>query len=260
MCLILAAHDCCPGYRLVVAANRDEFHDRAAAPATVWDDHQHIFGGRDLAASGTWLAIDRSGRFATITNVRSGRAVPPSARSRGLIVNDFLTANSSAWEFARRLAVHGNDYAGFNVLVYDNELCWYSNRGPGPERLAPGIYTLSNALLDTAWGKTERLRAEFGHIVAAQSTQAATVDHLLAALRDETRAADHELPQTGIGTAMERALSSVFIRGDYYGTRCSTVILINEDDRLVFHERRYDAAGNSNGDTRVEFELIPPAS
>ncbi|MEQ8662750.1 MAG: NRDE family protein [Gammaproteobacteria bacterium] len=255
MCLLLVAHDCCPGYRLVVAANRDEFHDRPTAPAAAWDDRPHIIGGRDLEAGGSWLALDRRGRFATITNVRAGTP-QAGARSRGLIVTDFLDGAPGAAAYAAQLARDGDAYAGFNVLLHDGDtLCWYSNAaGHGPRTLARGIYTLSNALLDTAWPKTERLRAGFGDIVAATDREE-MITHLLTLLRDEARPPAGALPDTGVGHALERVLSAIFIAGSGYGTRCSTVILVDDHGQLTFHERRYDAAAHVSGDTRLAFEL-----
>jgi uncharacterized protein with NRDE domain len=258
MCLLLVAHDCCPGYRLLVAANRDEFHDRPTAAADWWDDRPHVLGGRDLEAGGSWLALDRRGRFATITNVRAGRIVP-GQRSRGLIVNDFLDGEADAATFSADLARDGAAYAGFNVLAYDGAaLTWYSNEAPAPRRLERGIYTLSNAQLDTAWPKTERLRAGFGDILGNVPEDIVTT--LLDLLRDDIAAHDHALPDTGIGLAMERVLSSIFIRGPRYGTRCSTVILIDDRGRLTFHERRYDRDAAAAGDTRIAFELPVPAA
>ncbi|MGE0485712.1 MAG: NRDE family protein [Gammaproteobacteria bacterium] len=258
MCLLLVAHDCCPGYRLLVAANRDEFHDRPTAAAEWWDDRPTTLGGRDLEAGGTWLALDRRGRFATITNVRAGRIVP-GQRSRGLIVNDFLDGNDAAFDFTTTLAADGDAYAGFNVLAYDgNALCWYSNASGAPRLLERGIYTLSNAQLDTAWPKTERLREGFGRILGEAPDDIVTT--LLELLRDDVAAHDHALPDTGIGLAMERVLSSIFIHGSHYGTRCSTVILIDEQGRLTYHERRYDRDAATAGDTRISFELPAPAA
>ncbi|MEX2479590.1 MAG: NRDE family protein [Gammaproteobacteria bacterium] len=256
MCLLLVAHDCCPGYRLVLAANRDEFHARPTAPAAAWHDRPEVIGGRDLEAGGTWLAVDTQGRFATITNVRAAHGRRLARRSRGLIVSDFLSGQHSAQDFTTRLADSGDDYDGFNVLTYDRRsLCWYSNQAPAARTLEPGIYTLSNALLDTVWPKTARLRAGFGRILGAQPDD--IVENLLGLLRDAHLPDDDELPETGVGRAMERILASIFIVGESYGTRCSTVLLIDLDGRLTFHERRYDASGLASGDSRIEFELPP---
>jgi len=254
MCLLLVAHDCCPGYRLVLAANRDEFHTRPTAPAARWEDFPDIIGGRDLEAGGTWLAIDTRGRFATLTNVRSPQGPQRGRRSRGLIVSDFLRGDRTAGVYADDLASVGADYDGFNVLVYDpGALHWYSNQAHVPRVLGPGIYTLSNALLDTVWPKTERLRAGFGHLLGTQPDD--IVENLLDLLRDQHLPDDGVLPETGVGLAMERILASIFIRGDAYGTRCSTVVLIDQDDRVTFHERRYRSDATVSGDTRLEFEL-----
>jgi len=254
MCLLLVAHNCCAGYRLVVAANRDEYHGRLTAPAASWSDHRQIVGGRDLEALGSWLAIDDRGRFATITNVRSGNPPGAEPRSRGLIVNDFLCGGDSPKRFSEALSAQGEHYAGFNLLVYDGaELCWYSNQASAPRVLGDGIYTLSNAQLDTAWPKTERLRAGFTQMLEAAPND--PIEGLLTLLRDGRKAAGHELPDTGIGLDMEHVLSSIFIEGETYGTRCSTVILIDNEDRLTFHERRYDLHSAVSGDTRIAFEL-----
>jgi uncharacterized protein with NRDE domain len=256
MCLLLVAHNCCAGYRLVVAANRDEFHERPTAPAARWEDLPQIAGGRDLEANGTWLAVDQRGRFATITNVRSGKPLRANARSRGLIVNDFLTGDRTPTQFSAALARYGDEYHGFNLLSYaDAELVWYSNQAAAPQRLKDGIYTLSNAQLDTAWPKTERLRKGFADFIAR--FPAAPVEGLLEILRDGRKADHSELPDTGIGQDMERVLSSIFIEGGSYGTRCSTVILIDEAGQLTFHERRYDGSSAVSGDTRISFELAP---
>jgi uncharacterized protein with NRDE domain len=254
MCLLLVAHGCCPGYRLVLAANRDEFHARPTAPAAAWDEYPAIIGGRDLEAGGTWLAIDTRGRFATLTNVRSSRGPQRGRRSRGLIVSDFLRSEWAAGAYVDDLARVGADYDGFNVLAYDRDtLYWYSNQADVPRALGPGIYTLSNALLDTVWPKTARLRSGFGHLLGTQPDD--IVETLLGLLRDQHLPDDGTLPETGVGLAMERVLASIFIRGEAYGTRCSTVVLIDQDDRVTFHERRYRSDAAVSGDTRLEFEL-----
>ncbi|MGR8920046.1 MAG: NRDE family protein [Gammaproteobacteria bacterium] len=258
MCLLLVAHGCCAGYRLVVAANRDEFHARPTDAAARWRDRPHVIGGRDGEAGGTWLALDEGGRFATITNVRATASPIGKPRSRGLIVTDFLDGAAAPAAFLDGLAADGTRYEGFNVLAYDGAtLGWYSNQAPPPRLLEPGIYTLSNALLDTAWPKTERLREGFAHLF--DSDPGHPVEALLDLLRDGMPAPEDELPDTGIGSAMERVLSSIFIEGDSYGTRCSTVILISDAGRATFHERRYAPAGEVTGESHFEFE-VPPTS
>lgn len=259
MCLILIAHDCCPGYRLVVAGNRDEYHQRPTAPLAYWEDAPTILAGRDLEGSGTWLGISAQGRFGAVTNVRAGHAVRRGPRSRGLIVSDFLRGVATAADYCRTLAANARDYDGFNLLAHDGrDLLWYSNQTDcAPRVLARGIYTLSNAALDTAWPKTERLRAGFARSMAAAADD--PTEALLALLRDNVRAADDELPDTGIGRALERTLSAIFIEGAGYGTRSSSVLTIDSAGRVQVHERRYDADARVVGDTRHGFELAAAA-
>jgi uncharacterized protein with NRDE domain len=259
MCLVLLAHDCVPGYRLIVIANRDEYHARSAAPAAFWQDAPGLLAGRDLEGGGTWLGVDRRGRFATVTNVRAERALRRGLRSRGLIVTDFLRGADGGEAFATALAADAAAYDGFNLLAVDGDACWwYSNQRPGPRRLGRGIHTLSNADLDTPWPKTERLRDGFEALVADAPTLPLAA--LLELLRDTRRAADAELPATGLPRDLERALSSIFITGESYGTRCSTVVTIDTGGQALFHERRYDARGRATGDSHFEFELAAAAT
>lgn len=254
MCLVLIAHRACAGYRLVVAANRDEYHGRPTAAAAHWHDHPAIVAGRDLEGGGTWLGMHTSGRFATVTNVRAGHAVRRGPRSRGLIVSDFLLSATDAPGHAAALMHSARDYDGFNLLSWDGEhLAWLSNQAGAPRTLAPGVHTLSNALLDTAWPKTDRLRAAFERVM--QQHPRDPLPALLEVLRDNTRAADEHLPDTGIGQERERWLSSIFIEGAGYGTRCSSVLTVSDGGHVSFHERRYDDAARVSGDSRFEFEL-----
>ncbi len=257
MCLVLVAHRACAGYRLIVAANRDEYHGRPTAAAAHWQDQPSILAGRDLEGGGTWLGMSLTGRFATVTNVRAGHGVRHSPRSRGLIVTDFLRAEHDAPTHAARLMHEARDYDGFNLLAWDGEaLAWLSNQADAPRTLEAGIYTLSNALLDTSWPKTERLRRAFARVM--ENHRHAAVPALLEVLRDTVRADDDHLPDTGIGVERERWLSSIFIAGAGYGTRCSSVLTINDAGHVSFYERRYDGDGEISGDSRFEFEL--PAS
>lgn len=254
MCLLLIAHRACPGYRLIVAANRDEYHGRPTAAAAYWQDQAPILAGRDLEGGGTWLGIHLDGRFATVTNVRAGHAVRRGPRSRGLIVTDFLLAAHDAPGHAARLMHAARDYDGFNLLAWDGEaLSWLSNQADAPLTLEHGIYTLSNAQLDTRWPKTERLRHAFERVMASHAHY--PVPALLDVLRDNVRAADEQLPDTGIGHQRESWLSSIFIEGAAYGTRCSTVLTVSDAGHVSFHERRYDGDAAVSGDSRFEFEL-----
>lgn len=237
MCLIAVAWQAHPDYPLIVLANRDEFHARPAAPARFWTEAPQVLAGRDLSAGGTWLGVTRQGRFAALTNVREP-GMPPGGRSRGLIVSAYLLGEEPAEAYTTRVTAEGGDYSGFNLLASDGDsLWWTSNRGAGPRRLDPGVYLLSNHLLDTPWPKVELLRAGFMAQLSQPDPEA-----LLALLQDEREAADIDLPDTGVGLVMERLLSAPFIRSPQYGTRASTVVMAGED-RIRFVEQGHGPEG-----------------
>lgn len=250
MCLLVFAWRPDAAERLVFAGNRDEFHERPAAPADWWENG--TLGGRDLRAGGTWLAAHRNGRFAVVTNYREPLEEGRGPRSRGELVTAFLDDTATPDAFARDVAARGREYAGFNLLLGDpGALVYLSNRGRGPESLAAGIYGLSNHLLDTPWPKLARTRARFGELLA----RGADPEALLAMLADRTPAANDELPDTGIGPEWERLLSSPFITSPHYGTRCSTVMKMLEDREMEFIERRFDPDGTVAGQSRFRFPI-----
>jgi len=251
MCLLVVAVDAHPDYRLVLAGHRDEFHARPAAPLAWWDDPPGILAGRDLQAGGTWLGVDGRGRVAVVTNLRAPGALRPDARSRGLLVPDFLASDATSGEFTEGLAVRAADYSGFNLLAWDGSTLSYCG-GPaaGARGLPPGVYGLSNARLDTPWPKLARVRERLQGLLAMGRLR---TDHLFRALDDRHGAADDDLPDTGIGRDLERLLSAPFIVSPDYGTRCTTVVLARADGLVQVTERRYAADGSTVGRTAVAF-------
>lgn len=222
MCTLLFAVDAHPRYRLVVAANRDEFYARPTAQAGWWADAPGVLAGRDLQAGGTWLGVTRAGRWAGLTNVRDPSDVRVGAPSRGALVADFLRGDVPPEAYLRSIA-HAR-YAGFNLVVGDLGGAWYMSQKSGvPERLGPGVYGVSNARLDTPWPKVERGKAGLRALLARPEIGA---DALLDLLADPTRAADDALPDTGVGLELERALSPLFIAMPGYGTRSSTALRV----------------------------------
>jgi uncharacterized protein with NRDE domain len=237
MCLIFIALKNHSEYKLVVAANRDEFYHRKTAAADWWTDHPNILGGRDLEAGGTWLGISRSGRISMVTNFRDLKNIKAKAPSRGQLVTDYLLTESTPGNYLHQLEPHAKDYNGFNLLVGSAEAMGYlSNYKTGVDLLTPGIYGLSNHLLDTPWPKVVNGKKKFTNILSGKFTPA----HLFEMLLDEHVAADDLLPDTGVGLERERALSSMFIKSPGYGTRCSTVVLIDHHNNVSFTERVYD--------------------
>jgi uncharacterized protein with NRDE domain len=252
VCLILFAWKLSAEFPLVVAANRDEFHARPTAGAGFWDDRPAILAGRDLEGGGTWLGMTRSGRFAAVTNYRDPAPGPASAASRGLLASGFLAGAEAPGAFAARVATEGGAYRGFNFLAGDREaLWWVSNRGAGARALAPGIYGLSNHLLDTPWPKvTQGKRRLQGALELVPA-----LEPLLEILADTKAASDAELPDTGVGTERERLLSAARIVSPVYGTRCSSALVVGADGRVCFAERAFAADGTELDTLRYEFSL-----
>lgn len=257
MCLIACAWNAHPLYPLVLVANRDEFHARPTASLGVWDEQPQILGGRDLEAGGAWLALDRHRpRLAAVTNVRE--PAPPLPRaSRGRLVSDYLSGDESAVGYAELRRVDGDDYGPFNLLLWDGEELVMATNRPQPhwETVAPGIHGLSNGGLDAPWPKTRQLMARLTAWLTSADAGAAepNLDPLYAALADEQRPADAELPDTGVGIERERLLSTAFIRLPGYGTRASQIVLIGRDGRTVFAERRFSDGGLPAGEQRLDF-------
>lgn len=223
---------------MVVAGNRDEFYDRKTAPAEFWSDYPNVVGGRDLEAMGTWLGMTRSGRISMLTNYRDLATLKPAAPTRGKLVSDFLTSDEDPQRYLEDIAGRGRAYNGFNLIVGDVDRLWYySNFGDGIKKLEAGSFGLSNHLLDTPWPKVERGRAQFEKILAGDEV---APEDLFALLADEEIAPDAQLPSTGLPVERERALSAMFIKTPDYGSRCSTVILVDRENNASFFERVFD--------------------
>jgi uncharacterized protein with NRDE domain len=256
VCLLVLGWAVHPRYRLVVAANRDEYHERPAAPLAKWPEAPHILAGRDLRAAGTWLGLDAARRFGVVTNFRELQPPRPAAPSRGSLIPQYLGGAGGPGDFFARLEPAAGEYSGFNLLLADGGSLWYgSNRAaPFARELPPGVYGLSNELLDTPWPKLVRVKERFQHWLAQADGTAAD---LLALLADRTQAAQTPgpLPTAGLPREWERILSAPFVLNPTYGTRCSTVVLLARDGTLHVGEQRFDSAGEPAGET--QFSLSP---
>jgi uncharacterized protein with NRDE domain len=253
MCLLVVAWLSHPRYRLVLAGNRDEFHDRPAAALGWWPEAPGILAGRDLKAGGTWLGLARSGRFALVTNFRDPDDAPPAGSpSRGQLVQSFLAHGSDPARYLDELSPVAARYAGFNLLVGDRaDLHYYSNAvSADPRRLAPGVYGLSNHRLDEPWPKLVRTRERFAAMLANDDPAPAALFDVLA---DQTPMPTAVPAVAGLPAGLERALSAPFVRHEHYGTRCSTIVLVEHGGRTVVHERRFDPSGAQTGVTRIAF-------
>jgi uncharacterized protein with NRDE domain len=252
MCLILFAHRVHPAYRLVVAANRDEWFERPTAPAGFWADASEVFAGRDLEHHGTWLGVTTTGRFSAITNFRDPGNHRPDAPSRGRLVSDFLRSSSTPVAYLERLRPRAAAYNGFSLLVGDaDSLYYFSNREGEIRGLQPGVYGLSNHLLDVPWPKVRLGKTRLaGHL-----DDGVDPDGLLALLSDTGVAADEELPRTGVPLEWERSLSALRILAEGYGTRSSTALLIGADGEVCFVERSFDQRGQALATVRERFAI-----
>jgi uncharacterized protein with NRDE domain len=237
MCLIFIALKQHPEYKLIIAANRDEFYQRKTAAAAFWSDHSHVLGGRDLEAGGTWLGVTTSGN--------------PNAPSRGELVSDYLVQNVDPKIYVNDLETKADKYNGFNLLAGDtNQFYYLSNYASELRHLKNGLYGISNHLLETPWPKVIRGKEKMQRLLAHREF---TTQDLFDVLFDDTLAPDTQLPDTGVGLERERMLSAMFIKSANYGTRCSTVITVDNDDNITFIERVYDL--NSFQSTSGEFKF-----
>ncbi|MBT8364803.1 MAG: NRDE family protein [Deltaproteobacteria bacterium] len=251
MCLILFSYQTHPAYPLILAANRDEFYNRPTSALAYWSDHPEVLAGRDLKGNGTWLGVSRSGRFAAITNYRDPTALIPDAPSRGILIQDYLVGNSSAQEYLDAVSKIGQRYNGFNLIAGDMGGLYYtSNRSAGVQQLRPGIYGISNRLIDTAWPKVQRGKALLHN--QFKGRQNVNVEKILGILADRSQPADAELPETGVGLEWERMLAPMFIISPDYGTRSSSVILFDQSGEITFWERTFVKTDNGikTGETR----------
>ena len=246
MCLVNFHFRDHPVYKLIVVANRDEFYERPTAAAGFWKDCPNILGGRDLVHMGTWLGVTRDGRFAALTNYRD----PNEARgsySRGDIVRDFLSSGDAPVDFIETLSNNKGNFGGYNVIVGDgNQLFHYNNVLNEMNEITPGTHSLSNHTLNTPWPKVAKGKKYLGEYVQSHPGEAA-IDSLFDIISDQTMVDDMELPETGVSLEMERLLSPLFIKIPNYGTRSSTVLLIDKENHVTFVERTFQ-----NGEFQVE--------
>ena len=254
MCLIVFAYRYHPHYPLILAANRDEFYERPTMKASFWEDHPSVLAGRDMKYGGTWMGITRAGRFAAITNFRDMTEFREHPLSRGLMVKEFLVNRQSPENYIKGIIARQDEYNGFNLLFGDlATLFYHSNRSRGTRSLKPGIYGLSNHLLDTPWPKVERSREALNRILDRSNT--VDPEDLFEILSDRTVPHNHELPDTGFGLEWERVLSSPFIGSPAYGTRASTVLLIDTDGLVWFEERSFKDPDDPGSTSFYKFTL-----
>lgn len=242
MCLILFSWKTHPKYKLVLAANRDEFYDRPTAVATQWDDHPEVVAGRDLQAGGTWIGANKSGkRIAGITNYRDPQNIDPNAHSRGELTTNYLLSKETPLAYLLGIKNSIIQYNGFNLLVGDSKhMFYYNNVNHEITELQPGTYGLSNGFFEENWPKLTKGRDTLEGLVKDDKLD----NHALFDILKDTDVADDSLlPKTGIPLEWERALSPLFIATEKYGTRCSTLIHLDYQGHGKLTEKTYLVQG-----------------
>lgn len=236
MCVAVIANGVVDRYSLIVASNRDEFRGRNTARSHFWDDNPDILAGRDLTKGGTWLGVSRSGRFAMVTNYRDPSADPGPA-SRGLLVSDFLTSEYPVADYLDKVSPSTDEYSGFNLIVFDGSSAGYlSSKIGGDPHLGKGFYGLSNHVLDTPWPKVAVSKSAIQDTLQKKGFDP---ESMIVDMSDTTTAPDADLPSTGVPYEVEKQISSVFIPGEKYGTRCTTIVGIRNDGQIFFTEQTY---------------------
>ncbi|MDR9417990.1 NRDE family protein [Gracilimonas sp.] len=240
MCLIAFAYKEHPKYSLILAGNRDEFYERPTRKAQFWNKggYPEILAGKDLEGGGTWLGVHKDGRWGTLTNYRDTSITRENPPTRGELVLDYLKNSKNGMDYLQEVSKKAQQYNGFNLLLWDSKGFYhYSNQNKKVTNIEPGIHGISNALLDTKWPKVERAKDKLAEIISANHFKK---EQLFELLLDETKANEEELPVTGIPKDLEKAVSSIFIKTENYGSRCSTVLLIDKEGNIDFTERSYE--------------------
>lgn len=261
MCLVAFGWQAHPNYSLIVGANRDEWHERPAAPAAWWKDYPQILAGRDLKAGGTWMGVTRCGRFAAITNFRDPAEKRSTARSRGELVTAFLLDLESPGDFLSSISERAHEYNGFNLVVADAaSMAYFGSREGQIKLLEPGVYALSNHTLNEPWPKVILAKSALEAALQTKTTETARQMAIYEFLSNQTIAPDEELPETGVGLEWERVLSSAMIVTPEYGTRASTIVSIADNNRVSFAEHTRFPDGTVSHVGEFSFDISSPQS
>ena len=250
MCILFIANKLRDDYPLIIAANRDEFYARPTAPSSFWKSHPQLLAGQDLEANGTWMGVTRNGNIAALTNVRDPHNINKNAVSRGELVANWLKQDPAdikgvaQAQYLATLEKTRHQYNGYNLLFGDTKaLKVYNNVNNSTHAIDTGVYGLSNADIVTAWPKVTQGVTALNDYVANKST--IDKEDLFDILRHDNKADDALLPDTGIGYEWEKALSSIFIQTEKYGTRTSTLLLVDKKNTLTWKERRFSDRGET---------------
>jgi len=254
MCLIVFSYKNHSKYPFIFAGNRDEFYSRPTRTAHFWDTKPQILAGKDLKAGGTWLGISKTGEFAALTNYRDLNHPRNREKSRGELIPYILTTSEPEKQAVKNIISNGDQYDGFNMIAGNTDKLFYlSNIRESYEPIKPGVYGLSNAFLDTPWPKTEQSKKDFSNAILGNNPDEEAIFRFLK--NPKTYPSD-QLPNTGLTPEMEKAISPVFIETDKYGTRCSTLLMIDNNGQVTFIERTFPVdEQNSETEKRFQFKI-----
>lgn len=254
MCILFIAIKQHPHYPLVIAANRDEFFERPTQSAHFWTQHPDVIAGKDLKAGGTWMGASKSGHIAALTNIRDPKRVDLTKQTRGELVINYLIQAPSANEFETSLIEQAGLYNGYNLLFgHWQNLRVYNNHTNNTVHLTQGTYGLSNADLNSPWPKLNLGVQQLQQYCQQESDLKSK--HLFDLLLNKHKSEDYLLPHTGISLEWERQLSSIFIQGEEYGTRSSTVVMIDVNNRLHYQEKTFNNQSHCIKDNEITFSL-----
>ena len=255
MCTVLFSFKTHSDYPLILASNRDEFYERPTTPAAFWDEDSDLLAGRDLKECGTWLGITKTGRIATLTNFRAPASMRDDAPTRGKLVSNFLLSGNNPETYFDDMQFKAHEYNGFNLIFgYVSALYYFSNKDHGScRKVEPGLYGVSNDLLDTPWPKVDRGKKLLSDVIARG--ESVTAESIFDVLADSFQPDDSLLPDTGVGLKWERILSPLFVQSPVYGTRFSTVIMVDTKNRVSFTERAFQSRPDQYTERTFEFTL-----
>lgn len=251
MCIILFSYKTHPDYKLILLSNRDEFYNRPTALLAKWNSKPPIYAGKDEQSGGTWMGINSSGSFAAITNYRDLSSIKQDAPSRGLLVSNYLENSYTPLKYLKEIKPSSEEYNGYNLLTGNTEdIYYYSNIEGKIIKLEPGYHGLSNKFLNTPWPKIVKGKKELKKII--NESPELNTDRLFELLRNQTIAPDNMLPDTGIGLEWERALSPIFINTQLYGTRASSILTIDRNNKVCFIEKSFIKLESGEFSTKIQ--------
>ncbi|MFQ3206140.1 MAG: hypothetical protein ACI9IT_000274 [Glaciecola sp.] len=255
MCILFIAVNQHPKFPLIIAANRDEFHNRPTSDSAFWENHKDILAGKDNEAGGTWMGINKNGSVSALTNIRAPGKEVADAITRGELVLNFLLGSSKQQQkYAHTLADSKAQYNGYNLLFGKlDQLYVYNNFDDTCVTLDDGVYGLSNASLNSPWPKISTGRDALAKY--CQHADVLDTEHLFELLHNDKLADDNKLPKTGVSIEWERRLSSIFIQSLEYGTRSSTVLLVDHHQHVTWEERSFNAQAEQTSVQHFEFDI-----